>query len=46
MTKVIGVRFRQAGKVYFFSQKEVKYGKYYQIKINKATDYDLYGERL
>lgn len=34
------------GKVYFFSQKEVKYGKYYQIKINKATDYDLYGERL
>ncbi len=34
------------GKVYFFSQKEVKYGKYYQIKITKATDYDLYGERL
>ena len=34
------------GKVYFFSQKEVKIGKYYQVKISKATDYDLYGERL
>ena len=34
------------GKVYFFSKKEVKIGKYYQVKISKATDYDLYGERL
>jgi len=34
------------GKVYFFSADEVEYGKYYQIKITKATGYDLYGERL
>ena len=34
------------GKVFFFSAEEVEYGKYYQVKIGKATDYDLYGERL
>lgn len=33
------------GKVYFFSGEEVEYGKYYDIKITKATGYDLYGER-
>lgn len=34
------------GKVYFFSADEIEYGKYYDIKINTFTDYDLYGERL
>ena len=34
------------GKVYFFSAKEVEYGKYYNVKIIKGTGYDLYGERL
>ncbi len=34
------------GKVYFFSSEEIEYGKYYDIKINMATGYDLYGERL
>lgn len=34
------------GKVYFFSGEEVEYGKYYDVKIIKATGYDLYGERL
>ena len=34
------------GKVFFFSSDEVEGGKYYQVKINKATGYDLYGERL
>ena len=34
------------GKVYFFSRDEVEYGKYYDVKITKATGYDLYGDRL
>lgn len=34
------------GKIYFFSQEEVEYGKFYPVKIIKATGYDLYGERL
>ena len=34
------------GKVYFFSSDIVEYGKYYDIDITTATDYDLYGERL
>ncbi len=34
------------GKVYFFSSEEVEYGRYYDVKIIKATGYDLYGERL
>lgn len=34
------------GKVYFFSADEVEYGKYLDVKIIKATGYDLYGERL
>ncbi len=34
------------GKIYFFSAEEVDYGKYYPVKIIKATGYDLYGERL
>ena len=34
------------GKIYFFSKEEVEYGKYYPIKITKATGYDLYGDRL
>lgn len=33
------------GKIYFFSKDEVEYGKEYQVKIIKASDYDLYGER-
>ena len=33
------------GKVYFFYDDEIEYGKYYDIKIIKATGYDLYGER-
>ena len=32
------------GRIFFFSQDEVEYGKYYSVKIIKATDYDLYGE--
>ena len=34
------------GKVYFFSSEDVEYGEFYDIKIIKATGYDLYGERL
>ena len=34
------------GKVYFFSADEVEYGSYLDVKIIKATGYDLYGERL
>ncbi len=34
------------GKIYFFSADEVEYGKFYDVKIIKATGYDLYGERL
>ena len=34
------------GKIYFFSGEEVEYGKFYDIKIIKATGYDLYGERV
>ncbi len=34
------------GKIYFFSGEEVEYGKYYPVKIIKATGYDLFGERL
>ncbi len=34
------------GKVYFFSSEEVEYGKKVNVKIIKATGYDLYGERL
>ena len=33
------------GKIYFFYDDEIEYGKYYDIKIIKATGYDLYGER-
>ena len=34
------------GKVYFFSDQEVEYGEYYDVKISTFTDYDLYGEKL
>ncbi len=34
------------GKVYFFSQDEVTYGKSYNIKITHLTDYDFIGERI
>lgn len=34
------------GKIYFFSADEVEYGKFYDVKIIKATGYDLYGERI
>ena len=34
------------GKVYFFSSEPVECGEYYDVKIIKATGYDLYGERL
>ena len=34
------------GKVFFFSDDEIEYGKYYNVKIIKATGYDLYGERV
>ena len=34
------------GKVYFFSADEVEYGKEVEVKIIKATGYDLYGERV
>ncbi len=34
------------GKIYFFSDSEVEYGKYLRVKITKATGYDLYGERI
>ena len=32
------------GKIYFFSKEEVKIGEYYNVKIHKASGYDLYGE--
>ena len=34
------------GKIFFFSQEEVEYGKEYQVKLIKATGYDFVGERL
>lgn len=34
------------GKIYFFSADEVEYGKEVEVKIIKATGYDLYGERV
>ena len=34
------------GKIYFFSDSEVEYGKYLRVKITKVTGYDLYGERV
>lgn len=34
------------GKIYFFSGEEVNYGEYLDVKIIKATGYDLYGERI
>lgn len=34
------------GKIYFFSKEEVEYGKTYDVKLIKASDYDFYGERL
>ncbi len=34
------------GRVYFFSADEVEYGVNYKVRIDKATDYDLYGEKL
>ena len=34
------------GKIFFFSADEVVYGEYVDVKIIKATGYDLYGERL
>lgn len=34
------------GKVYFFSNREVDYGNYYDIKIIEGSDYDLLGEMV
>lgn len=34
------------GKIYFFSCEEVEIGKPINVKILKATGYDLYGERV
>ncbi len=34
------------GKIYFFSKKEIVFGKYYKVKITGFTDYDFYGEIL
>ncbi len=34
------------GKVYFFSQEEVELNETISVKIKKAFDYDLYGDRV
>ena len=34
------------GVVYFFSDKEVKVGECYNVRIIKGYNYDLYGERI
>ena len=34
------------GKIYFFSEDEIEYGKFYSVKITDFNDYDLYGERV
>ena len=34
------------GKIYFFSSEPVKKGERVNVKITKADDYDLYGERI
>lgn len=34
------------GKIYFFSDREIDYGNFYQIKITSVDGYDLYGERI
>lgn len=34
------------GKVFFFSEDEVEYGEYYNVKIVSYQEYDLYGERV
>ncbi len=33
-------------KVYFFSADPIQSGEYYDIKIDRATGYDLYGEKI
>ena len=49
VTKVVADAYFSApdidGKVYFFSDDEIEYGKTYQIQIRKTSDYDLYGDR-
>ena len=34
------------GKIKFFSEEEIVYGDFYNVKILKADGYDLYGERV
>lgn len=34
------------GKIYFFAVDDMDYGKEYDVKITKATGYDLYGEKV
>ena len=34
------------GKIYFFSAEETLNGDAVKVQINKATGYDLYGERV
>lgn len=34
------------GKVFFFSEDEIEYGEYYNVKILSHQGYDLYGERV
>ena len=34
------------GKIYFFSQEEVNFGDTIKVRIKKACEYDLYGDRV
>lgn len=33
------------GKIYFFADDQIEYGKYYSVKLTKIDDYNFYGER-
>ena len=48
MIKVIGVRFRTAGKIYFFSpgELEIKQGEYVIVETARGIEYgrDVSGE--
>ena len=41
MTKVIGVRFRQAGKVYYFDPKNLKLERGSHVIVETARGKDL-----
>ena len=47
MTKVIGIRFRKAGKVYYFSpgENEIKTGDHVIVETARGVEYGICGAR-